>query len=80
MNIFGEPHDVKCKVRSIPGMSAHADWRELMAASRHLAGRCKQVFVVHGEDEPAEAYAGRLRDAGFRSVHVPSKFDRFEIE
>jgi len=80
VNIFGEPHDVKCKVRSMPGLSAHADWRELMAASRHLAGRCKQVFVVHGEDEPAEAYAGRLRDAGFRSVQVPSKYDRVEIQ
>lgn len=80
VNIFGEPHDVKCKVRSMPGLSAHADWRELMAASRHLAGRCKQAFVVHGEDEPAEAYAGRLRDAGFGTVHVPSKYDRFAIE
>ena len=80
VNIFGELHDVKCKVRSMPGLSAHADWRELMAASRHLAGRCKQAFVVHGEDEPAEAYAGRLRDAGFGTVHVPSKYDRFAIE
>ncbi len=79
VNIFGESHDVKCKVRSMPGFSAHADWTELLRASRHLAGRCKQVFVVHGEDEPAEAYAGRLRNAGFRSVVVPSKYDRIEI-
>ena len=79
VNILGEPHDVRCKVRSMPGLSAHADWRELMTASRHLAGRCRQVFVVHGEDEPAEAYAGRLRNAGFRDVQVPSKYDRVEI-
>ncbi len=79
VNIYGEPHPVHCKVRSMQGFSAHADWRELMAATRHLAGRCKQVFVVHGEDDPAEAYAGRLRNAGFASVAVPSKFDRIEI-
>lgn len=79
VNIFGEPHDVRCKVRAMPGLSAHADWRELMQATRPLAGRCKQVFVVHGEDEPAEAYAGRLRSAGFASVVVPSKYDRVEI-
>jgi metallo-beta-lactamase family protein len=79
VNIFGEPHDVHCKVRSMPGFSAHADWRELLAAARPLASRCQQVFVVHGEDEPAEAYAGRLRNAGFRSVVVPSKHDRVEI-
>lgn len=80
VNIFGEPHDVKCKVRTMPGLSAHADWRELLTASSHLAVRCKQVFVVHGEEGPAEAYAGRLRATGFRTVHVPAKHDRFPIE
>jgi metallo-beta-lactamase family protein len=80
VNIFGEPHSVHCKVRMMPGFSAHADWRELMTSARPLAERCKQVFVVHGEDEPAEAYAGRLRNAGFRSVAVPSKYDRIELE
>ena len=79
VRIFGEFHDVKCKVRSMHGFSAHADWRELMAAARPLQERCKQVFVVHGEDEPAEAYARRLRSAGFGEVHVPSKFDRHEL-
>ena len=50
-----------------------------MAAERPLAERCKQVFVVHGEDKPAETYAGRLRSAGFREVIVPSKYDRHAI-
>jgi metallo-beta-lactamase family protein len=80
VRIFGEEHEVRCKVRSMSGFSAHADWPELLDASRHLAGRCKQVFVVHGEEEPAEAYAGRLRDAGFRSVTVPSKHDCIAID
>lgn len=79
VNIMGEPYDVRCKVRSMPGLSAHADWRELLTAERHLAMGTKQVFVVHGESEPAEAYAGRLRQAGFRGVSVPSKGDRVEI-
>ncbi len=79
VNILGEPYDVRCKVRSMPGMSAHADWRELMAAERPLAMRCKQVFVVHGESEAAEALAGRLRQVGFRNVAVPSKGERFEV-
>ncbi len=76
VRIFGEWHDVRCKVRAMAGFSAHADWRELLAASRPVADRCKQVFVVHGEDEPAETYAKRLRSAGFDEVVVPSKFDR----
>lgn len=79
VHIYGDEYEVRCRVRSIQGLSAHADWRELMTATRPLAERCKQVFVVHGEDEPAEAYARRLRNAGFAEVVVPSKYDRVAI-
>jgi len=80
VNILGEAHSVNCKIRSMTGFSAHADHVELLAASRHLTSRCKQVFVVHGEEEPAEAYASELRDAGFASVYVPAKHDCIEID
>ncbi|MFO1076529.1 MAG: MBL fold metallo-hydrolase [Planctomycetota bacterium] len=80
VNIYGETFDLRCKVRTMGGFSAHADHVELLAATRHLAGRCKQVFVVHGEDGPAEAYAGHLREAGFGKVAVPSKGDRIEVD
>lgn len=79
VHIFGDRYDVRCRIRSIQGLSAHADWRELLAATRPLAERCKQVFVVHGEDDPAETYARRLRAAGFADVAVPGKFDRIAI-
>lgn len=80
VRIFGEQYDVRCKVRSMQGFSAHADWRELMTAVRPLQERCKQVFVVHGEDDPAEAFAQRLRSAGFKKVYVPSKFETHAID
>ncbi|MBX3462644.1 MAG: MBL fold metallo-hydrolase [Planctomycetes bacterium] len=79
VNILGQAYDVRCRVRSMQGLSAHADWRELLAATRPLAGRCGQVFVVHGEEPAAEAYAGRLRDAGFRDVVVPASRETHEI-
>ncbi|MFK7739441.1 MAG: MBL fold metallo-hydrolase [Planctomycetota bacterium] len=79
VRIFGEWHDVQCRLRSMHGFSAHADWRELIAQERPLAERCKQAFVVHGEDEPAEMMAKRLRNVGFSEVHVPSKGDRHEL-
>lgn len=79
VHVFGEEVEVRCKIRSMPGFSAHADSRDLMTAARPLVERCKQVFVVHGEDEAAETHARRLRSAGFAEVHVPSKFDRIEV-
>ncbi|HEB53805.1 MAG TPA: MBL fold metallo-hydrolase, partial [bacterium] len=79
IRIFGEWYDVKCKVRSMQGFSAHGDWRDLMAQERPLAERCRQAFVVHGEDDAAEMMAKRLRNAGFRDVAVPSKGERHEL-
>jgi metallo-beta-lactamase family protein len=78
-HILGETYPVRCKVRSMVGMSAHADRGELLAATSHLTGRCGQVFVVHGEIGPANAHAERLRAAGFRSVSVPAKYDTVAI-
>jgi metallo-beta-lactamase family protein len=79
VKIYGEEYRVRCKVRMMPGLSAHADQDELLGAARHLAGSAKQVFVVHGEEQAAQTFAATLREKGFRSVEVPSKFERFEV-
>ncbi|MEZ5963584.1 MAG: MBL fold metallo-hydrolase [Planctomycetota bacterium] len=71
VNIFGERYRVRCKVRSLLGLSAHADYKELLASLGHLAQHPCKVFVVHGEEGPATRFADRLRDAGFGTVHVP---------
>lgn len=79
VRILGDTFQVRCKVRFMPGLSAHADGDELLAGSRHLAATCRQAFVVHGEEAPALAYADRLRAAGFRRVEVPQKGETFEV-
>jgi metallo-beta-lactamase family protein len=71
VRIFGERHALRCKVRNLDGLSAHADSRELLEALRHLAAEVRHVFVVHGEEDPALRFADRLEDAGFRAVTVP---------
>lgn len=79
VKVYGKPYPVRCKVRSILGLSAHADYVELLAALQHLAKATTNVFVVHGEEEPALAFADRLRGAGFGSVHVPVRGQKFEL-
>jgi metallo-beta-lactamase family protein len=61
--IDGQEIDVRCRVRSISGFSAHADQHELEAWLGHFAadGRPKTVFIVHGDPDAAEAFAGRIR-------------------
>jgi metallo-beta-lactamase family protein len=61
--IDGQEIDVRCRVRSISGFSAHADQHELEAWLGHFAadGRPKTVYIVHGDPDAAEAFAGRIR-------------------
>jgi metallo-beta-lactamase family protein len=76
--IDGEEFPVRCRVRSISGFSAHADQHELEAWLRHFgrdAGRDdavpKSVFIVHGDPDAAEAFAGRIRSELRMEAHVP---------
>jgi metallo-beta-lactamase family protein len=78
VKIFGERFEVKCKVRSVRGLSAHADYKELLRSLRPLAPRAR-AFVVHGEEDAALIFADRLIDAGFTTVDVPVRKQKFDL-
>jgi metallo-beta-lactamase family protein len=79
VNIYGESHRVRCKIQSMQGMSAHADYRELCDSLRHLAPVARRVFVVHGEEKQALTFVDRLLGLGFRDVIAPEHRQREEL-
>ena len=63
----GMERDVRCRVRSISGFSAHADESELIDWLRHLARaerRPRRVFLVHGDPDAVAALEPRVRELG----------------
>lgn len=80
--IDGQEIDVRCRVRSISGFSAHADEHELEAWLAHFgrAGTAgsgggdgevpKKVFIVHGDPDAAEAFASRIGSELKMDAHV----------
>ncbi len=79
VRIYGESYTVRCKVRSLLGLSAHADYKELLANLAHLTTSAQKVFVVHGEESAALAFATRLQEAGFRHAHAPERGETHEL-
>lgn len=75
--IDGQEIDVRCRVRVISGFSAHADQHELEAWLGHFGragetnGKPKRVFIVHGDPEAAEAFAGRIRSELGMDPYIP---------
>jgi metallo-beta-lactamase family protein len=83
--IDGQEYEVRCRVRSISGFSAHADQSELEEWLGHF-GRApaggsaapRTVFIVHGDPDAAEAFAERVRGLGMRP-HVARYLERVEL-
>ena len=59
VRLFGEEHEVRARVFTIGGLSAHADRAALLGWLGHFRKPPRQTWVVHGE--PLAAHA--LRDA-----------------
>lgn len=61
VNIFGEPHRVAARVASLDSFSGHADKNELKRYVEGIGGKIRKVFVIHGEESQALAFAETLR-------------------
>lgn len=80
VNIFGEPHTVRAEVETIDAFSGHADKNELRAWAEQITGPQQSIFVVHGEEEPANAFAAALRELHPKAnVSVPAYGSSVEL-
>jgi metallo-beta-lactamase family protein len=72
VRIYDRWYDVKCQVRTIHGLSAHADGDELLRFLKPTIRPETHFYVVHGEAEQAEVFAGRLVEAGAGRATAPA--------
>ena len=72
VRIYDRWYDLRCQVRTIHGLSAHADADELMRFLKPALSPETQAYVVHGEVAQAEAFARRLLAAGASRATIPA--------
>jgi len=72
VRIYDRWYDLRCEVRTIHGLSAHADADELIKFLKPAIGPQTEAYVVHGEVPQAEAFANRLLAAGAARATVPA--------
>jgi len=77
VRIFGEEFELNAEVHTLYGYSAHADRTDLLDWATPHAHTVKTAFVVHGDPEPAQNLAGRLRELGYGKVIVPQRGEKF---
>jgi metallo-beta-lactamase family protein len=71
VKIHGRYVRVRARVEQLEGLSAHADYAELIEWLRASRLSPRRVFVTHGEPAAADAFRRRLMDAFGWSVRVP---------
>lgn len=80
VNIFGDKHIIKCRVKKMDYFSGHADQAELIDYLRlNSVDKLKNIFLVHGEEEQSFALRERLVQIGYKNVHYPVSLEKFEI-
>lgn len=79
IKVFGDEYTVRAHIEEAHGFSAHADRGELTQWVANVRDRLKGIFVVHGEEAAALAFADRLRGIGNFQVTVPAPSQTVEI-
>ena len=62
VKIFGEHVPIEAEIRTISGLSAHGDSRELIKWLKSCQGSPKLLKVIHGEADASYEFAGKIRD------------------
>ncbi len=79
VRIFGEPVQVRCKIKAIGALSAHGDQKKLLTWVGSGKTVPKKVFCVHGEPHAATELAHRVRDEYKIETFVPEMGEKVEI-
>jgi metallo-beta-lactamase family protein len=77
LKIFGDYVKVGARIATITGLSAHADWFELIEWLAMTDLRPTRVFVNHGEPAAADAFRRRLSERFGWNVTLPHRGERF---
>ncbi len=70
VKVFGDEFTVRARIAMTHGFSAHADRNEMLAWVAPAKSSLKGIFVVHGEEQSAQAFAEALRALITESVPV----------
>jgi metallo-beta-lactamase family protein len=71
LKLLGRYVPVRARIVRLDGLSAHADYAELIDWLRASRLTPRQVFVTHGEPSASDAFRRRLHDAFGWTVRVP---------
>lgn len=71
IKIYGKYYTVEAKIVQIEGLSAHGDQQNLVNWLSDLKNKPKGIYLVHGENLPADELRIKIQDRYGFKCHVP---------
>jgi metallo-beta-lactamase family protein len=79
IKIHGKYYPVKAKILEIQGLSAHGDQNDLINWLSELKNKPQKVFLVHGENQPADELRIKIQEKYGFDCAVPLLGQEFEL-
>lgn len=79
VKLFGESIEIRAQIRTLTGLSGHADQDGLLEWIGGFEKKPEKVFVVHGEDSVTQSFAGCLEAQYGISGYAPYSGTRFDL-
>lgn len=79
IKIHGKIIPFKMKLRKLEGLSAHADQSDLLNWLSLLQQKPEMIFLIHGEEEQAEAFQKKLKEVKQWDSEIPRLNQSVEI-
>lgn len=79
VRIYGQQYPVRAKIAQIHGFSAHGDREDLLNWLGNFKQHPRQVFLTHGESEPAHALAAAIESRFRWPASVPEYTDTVDL-
>ena len=79
VKLFGEEIGVRAEIRTLKGLSGHADMNGLIDWVDGFNRKPSQVFVVHGDDTVTDSFAKTLGDRLNLNAYAPYSGTRYDL-
>ncbi|MBN2545391.1 MAG: MBL fold metallo-hydrolase [Spirochaetes bacterium] len=79
VKIHGETIEVKAKIHTVGGLSAHADREQLISWLKFYEKRKPQTFLIHGEPEVCREFSENITKKFNLKTYIPEWGDTAEI-
>ena len=79
VKIYGKYYPVEANILEIEGLSAHADQKGLLNWLSVLENKPTKVFLVHGENQPADELRIKIKEVYGFDCSVPLMGQEFEL-